>query len=147
MHTMKRTHKTTKLKANQPTNVYTIKDKHGNKVISTHHGTFATVRLKLNEENFHREIGTVLFDKREFHVRRQRTKHLLIKANAYGFNHYILDNAQMFDYVMLEDEHERWRIPRQTILEEGNFLHFKNNGGFELQIFMSLAQLEPFKVT
>jgi len=143
---MRRTRTKTKPKVNQPTNVFTIRDEEDNKIISTHHGTFATVRLKLKAENFHREIGTIRFAEREFHVKRIRTKHLMWNSKQYGFNHYILDNAKTFDFVVIEDEVEMFRIPREVMLEKGKFMHFKNNGGFELQTFVSLATLEPYKI-
>ena len=144
---MKKTRTTPKQKASAPTNVYTIKDSTGNKIISTHHGTFATIALKLNDENHHRSIGTIRFIELEFHVIRQRSKHLLIKAQSYGFNHYILDNAKLFDTVVIQDEYSTWRIPRAIMLEQGKFMHFKNNGGFELQIFVSLELLNEYQIS
>ena len=134
------------MKVNAPTNVYTIRDEEGNKIVSTHHGTFATIRLKLQEENFHRELGTIRFAEREFHVKRIRTKHLMWNTKQYGFNHYILDNAKTFDFVVIEDEVETFRIPREVMLEKGKFMHFKNSGGFELQTFVSLDTLAQCKI-
>lgn len=136
----------TKQRVNEPTNVFTISDDAGNKIVSTHHGNFATVRLKLNSENFHREIGIVHFDKREFHVKRQRTKHLMTRSRQYGFNFYILDNAKLFDTVVVQDEHFVCKIPREVMLKEGQFMHFKNSGGFELQVFVSLDTLGRYEV-
>jgi hypothetical protein len=129
-----------------PTNVLKIVDEEGNKIISTHHGTFATIHLHLKEENFQRKIGVILIPEREFHVKRDRTKHFMHRTRQYGFNHYILDNAKLFDTVVIEDEHARWRIPRTTMLEHGKFMHFKNNGGFELQVFVSLDTLAPYEI-
>lgn len=136
--------KQTTPKLRQPTNQFVIKDNDGNAIISAHHGSFCIVRLRLAEENFQREIGTIVFDKREMRVKRQRGKHLLKKANAYGFNHYILNNAKLFDFVVIEDEYTSWRIPREVMIKDGQFLHFKNSGGFELQIFVSLETLAPY---
>jgi hypothetical protein len=143
---MKQIYKKKKQKASVPTNVYYIKDEIGNTIISTHHGNFATICLKLNSENFQRQLGVVHFDKREFYVKRKREKHLMVRANSYGFNHYILDNALLFDNVVVEDEYHKWRIPRAIILEQGKFMHFKNNGGFELQLFVSLDTLSNYEV-
>lgn len=131
---------------NQPTNVFTIKDDEGNKIVSTHQGAFVNVRLKLNEENFYRNIGTIKISEREFYVKRDRTKHFMWRTRQYGFNHYILENAKLFDTVVIEDEHARWRIPRETMLQQGKFMHFKNHGGFELQVFVSLDTLAPYEI-
>ena len=65
---------------------------------------------------------------------------------AYGFNHYVLANAVTFDRVVIEDEYSKWSVPREYILTNGQYLHFKNNGGFELQIFIGLDKLEAFEV-
>lgn len=138
--------KTTKKPASAPTNVFTIVDEEGNKIVSTHNGHFARIHLKLKEENFQRNIGTIKIAEREFHVKRDRTKHFMWRTRQYGFNHYILDNAKLFDTVVIEDEHARWRIPRATMLEHGKFMHFKNNGGFELQVFVSLDTLAPYEI-
>ncbi len=127
--------------------MHTIKDDVGNRITSTNHGLFSTIRLKLSAENFHREIGQVIFDKREFHVKRQRSRHLMWRTREYGFNFYILDNAKMFDFVVVQDEHQTWRVPREVMLEEGRFMHFNNSGGFELQIFVKLATMDRYEVT
>jgi hypothetical protein len=55
-----------------------------------------------------------------------------------------LDNAKLFDDVLLIDDSGAYLIPRKYILEEGKFMNFKNNGGFELQIFLSLDLIEDF---
>ncbi len=60
-------------------------------------------------------------------------------------NHYILKEAKLFDMVVLNDEHSTWNIPREFILSKGNFLNFSNHGGFELQIFISLTDIDTFK--
>lgn len=135
-----------KTKVKVPSSVFTISDEEGNKIVSTHHGTFATIHLHLKEESFQRKLGTIRIEEREFHVKRDRTKHFMWRTRQYGFNHYILDNAKLFDTVVIEDEHACWRIPRTTMLEHGKFMHFKNNGGFELQVFVSLETLAPYEV-
>lgn len=142
---MNKTKKKTKTKVSAPTNVFTISDEEGNRIISTHHGTFATIHLHLKEESFQRKLGTIRIAEREFHVKRDRTKHFMWRTRQYGFNHYILFNAKLFDTVVIEDEHARWRIPRTVMLEHGKFMHFKNNGGFELQVFVSLDTLAPYE--
>ena len=78
-------------------------------------------------------------------VTRNRAKHLLQKGNAYGLNHKLLAEATRFDTVRIVDDYGRWDIPREFILENGKFLLFAKQG-FELQIFISLEQIERFKI-
>lgn len=91
-----------------------------------------------------RLVGELLEGQRVLRVTRKRGKHLLRKANAYGFNHFILSNAKKFDTVLLVDDFGAYRIPRQYILEHGEFLWFKEQG-FEKQIFLTLDKIIDFK--
>lgn len=79
-------------------------------------------------------------------VKRVRDKHLFRKFNAYGFNDYVLRNQTTFDWIRLsDDEGNHWKIPVTFISEYGKFLNFKQQG-FELQRFVSLEQIEQFRV-
>ena len=51
---------------------------------------------------------------------------------------------KQFNTIRLQDEFNRWTIPLQYILENGEFLFFKEQG-FEKQIFISLNKIEQFK--
>lgn len=84
---------------------------------------------------------------RQLEVMRERSKHLFRKFNAYGFNHYILANATLFDHVLLKEDNGVYKVPKEVILEKGKFMNFKNHGGFELQIFLPLNEIEKHKTT
>jgi len=90
-----------------------------------------------------RHIGRII--NRMYITKRNRKKHLLIKANAYGFNHHVLENGTTFDKVMLVEGENSYLIPVADILEYGSFLWFKTQG-FEKQIFMTLEQLRQYKL-
>lgn len=117
----------------------------GNELISEQNKDTILLYLALKEENYrNRKLGIILKDKRIFEAKRERNKHLFKKLDAYGFNYHIIKNAQAFDNVLLKDEYSTWLIPREFILENGKIMNFKNNGGFELQIFVSLEKIQPF---
>ena len=93
-----------------------------------------------------RRIGTITKSTRTIAVRRVRSKHLFRKFNAYGFNDYILRNQTTFDWIRLsDDEGNHWKIPVKFVMEHGKYLNFKEQG-FELQRFVSLDQIEQFRV-
>jgi hypothetical protein len=93
-----------------------------------------------------RLIGTVTKSTRTIVMRRKRAVHLFRKMNAYGFNDYVLRQAKTFDWIRLSDDlGNDWKIPKDYILNEGEYMNFKRQG-FELQRFVSLENLEQFKV-
>jgi hypothetical protein len=125
--------------------VVSVKDKFENEIISEQLPHIITLYLALKEEKYRkRMVGSIFPKQRIFEVKRERNKHLFLKLNAYGFNYHILSNAQLFDLIVLRDEYSTWRIPREYILENGQIMNFKNNGGFELQIFIPLEQINQF---
>jgi hypothetical protein len=101
--------------------------------------------LKLKSEKKLRRIGTVTKSTRTLEIKRKRDKHLHIKSNSYGFNYQVLDNKKTFDTIRLSDEFCDWKIPLSFIMEKGSFLFFKQQG-FEKQIFVTLEQIEQFRV-
>lgn len=101
--------------------------------------------LKLKSENKLRRIGTVTKSTKTLEVRRKRDKHLHRLSNSYGFSYHVLDNKKSFDTVRLSDEISDWKIPLSFIMDNGSFLHFKKEG-FEKQIFVTLEQIEPYRV-
>jgi len=127
--------------------VFIIKDEVGNIIESTHKVHIATLRLKLASEKHYRSIGSINMKYRQLEVVRERSKHLFRKFNAYGFNHYILANAILFDHVLLKEDNGVYNVPKEVILEKGKFMNFKNHGGFELQIFLPLEEIEKHKTT
>lgn len=103
------------------------------------------LKLKLKEDKL-RLIGTVTKSTRTIVMTRKRGIHLYRKINGYGFNHYVLKNAYTFDMIRLSDDTgSHWKIPVSYILENGSFLNFQKVG-FELQQFVSLEQIEQFRV-
>ncbi len=104
-----------------------------------------TVFLLLKGEGRKRKIGVITLSTRAMTIERKREEHLFRKNSSYGFNEYVLRKALDFDDIMLSDEHSHWRIPRTFILENGMYLNFSQNG-FELQQFVSLEQIEQFRV-
>ena len=93
-----------------------------------------------------RMIGTVTKSTRTIEMKRKRGKHLHYMSNSYGFNDYILREQTTFDWVRLSDDlGNYWKIPVSYILEKGKYLNFKGQG-FELQRFVSLENLEQFRV-
>jgi len=93
-----------------------------------------------------RMIGTVTKSTRTIEMKRKRAKHLHYMSNSYGFNDYILREQTTFDWVRLSDDlGNNWKIPVSYILEKGTYLEFKQQG-FELQRFVSLENLEQFRV-
>ena len=101
--------------------------------------------LKLLEHG-KRLIGTVTKSTRTIEMKRVQSIHLFRKMNAYGFNDYVLRNQTSFDWIRLSDDAgNHWKIPVSFILEKGEYMNFKEQG-FELQRFVSLNQLEQFRV-
>jgi hypothetical protein len=104
------------------------------------------IKLKLKKEKFSRLLGYVKLDEQTFYCKREKKKHLLIKADAYGFNYNLLNEAKRFDKVLLcIDKIDKYLIPNDYILSNGSFLWFKNEG-FERQIFLKRAEIERFNV-
>lgn len=122
-----------------------VSDTFGNNLIINRVINNLNLSLKLVGENRTRDIGYITISSRTFHVVRIRSKHLFLKNNSYGFNHKILADAKLFDSVELKDDKECWLVPKDYILQEGKFLHFKKDG-FERQIFIELSKIQQFKV-
>lgn len=128
------------------TSINTKVDTNGNTLEIAQANRFIQLKLRLTAERRARILGVIDCATRSFHVERKRSRHLFRKYRAYGFNHYVLANAVTFDRVVIEDEYTKWSVPREYILAHGQYLHFKNNGGFELQIFIALDKLEGYEI-
>ena len=115
-----------------------------NKIQTTNTPKTITIHLQLAGEAKKRKIGTITKSTKTISITRKRFKHLFVKANAYGFNAYILSNAKLFDKIKLKDELFEWKIPVKFILENGSYLMFKQQG-FEKQLFVTMNQIEQFK--
>lgn len=102
------------------------------------------LHLKLAKENRKRFLGSITKSTRTFNVRRVKVDHLHWKSNSYGFNEYIIKNSLRFETVCLTDDSKRYKIPKSFILEYGKHMFFKEQG-FELQLFVTLEDLEQFE--
>lgn len=125
--------------------IKSLSDEFGNLLISRNNGRRVLVSLKLVSEDKARRIGTINIAQKTIDMERNRAIHLFRKSNSYGFNHNLLKKTLLFDKVRLRDDQNEWLIPKDFILENGHFLNFKNQGGFELQIFLPLNIMEQFK--
>lgn len=96
------------------------------------------VELEIATEKSTRNVG-IIKDKTLF-VERSSDKHVHRKSNSYGFNYYLLKNVKYFDWVAInEDGVNFYVIPKQTIIDLGNVMYFKNSqdgNSFEVQIFL-----------
>lgn len=103
--------------------------------------------IRLAKESHRRHIGRINPSTRRLHVERSEDMHILKKANAYGFNHHVLKEAQTFDEVILHENGGRriYRMERKYMLNDGDFLFFKHQG-FERQIFLSKEWIEHYEV-
>ena len=131
-----------------------ISDEAGNFIIVD--GEFLKIKLK-TEVGRIRMVGQIDFEKRILHVIRHRSRHLHQKSKSYGFNYYVLSTAVTFDKIMLKEVSGsmtrtgnggkvlgRYIIPVDVILEKGHYLP-ESSSGFELQIFLTLEDMEQFK--
>jgi hypothetical protein len=125
-------------------NTAIVEDSFGNGIIVRRGGNTLRLSIRLANNPKERKIGDIDMPTRTLTVTRNRAKHLLQKGNAYGLNHKLLAEATRFDTVRIVDDFGRWDIPREYILENGKFLLFAKQG-FELQIFISLEQIQQFK--
>jgi hypothetical protein len=104
------------------------------------------IRLFIRAKKEERKLGLVDKNKRILIITRQRNKHLLTCNNSYGFNYLLLNEAQTFDTVLIRDDIAAFKVPREVILKDGEFLFFKNKG-FEKQIFIQLSKLERYCIS
>jgi hypothetical protein len=125
-------------------NTALVEDSFGNGIIVRRGGNTLRLSIRLANNPKERKIGEIDMSTRTLTVTRNRAKHLLQKGNAYGLNHKLIAEATRFDTVRIVDDFGRWDIPREYILENGKFLLFAKQG-FELQIFISLEQIQQFK--
>lgn len=122
-------------------------DENGNSISTSREDNIIQIFLKLKSETRKRKIGFVNTNTKTLHISRVRAKHLFRKLNGYGFCYQIIHDAKLFNQVRIKDDYFEWLIPTEFILDKNNaqFLHFKGNGGFELQVFISLDLMEQFK--
>lgn len=122
-----------------------ITSKEGHRFEADEKDGYLYITLHLKGKKAGRNIGRVRLADRVLEVNRKRDKHLMLKANAYGFNEYVLREAKRFDKVELKDEYGTYLFSRQLVLDMGKYLHFKEEG-FEKQIFLSLNIITNHKI-
>lgn len=103
------------------------------------------IRLQTNGSDYKRKIGVINLQGRFLFIRRVRAEHLHKKSNSYGFNHHILANATKFDKIKLADDFGTYVFPVSLVLEQGKFLHFKQQG-FERQLFLDLDIIKKHRI-
>lgn len=122
-----------------------IDDEGRDKVITEATDKRIALFLMLRSDKRKRKIGVITISTKTMEVKRDRHKHLFKRGSAYGFNEYVLKTTKKFDTIRLSDEYDDWKIPVRFIMENGRYLHFQGQG-YELQKFVSLEQIEQFKV-
>lgn len=105
------------------------------------------IYMRLTTERHRRHIGRISNEHRTMLTERISTKHILTKANAYGFNYHILSNAKKFDKILLyeADLHHLYMLEIKYMLSEGSFLFFKQQG-FEKQIFLTREWISHYQI-
>ncbi len=119
-------------------------DKYGNAITRWNGGTYT---LYLVSEKRKRIIG-VLNDSIMYMER--KAEHYHRKYGGYGFNYWLLVRSTVFEYVIMTCPDGRFKIPRQTIISMGKVFEFKYSGdgnSFEIQIFLKMSIIKPFKLT
>lgn len=134
----------TKQKIRTPDEIRTVSDDSGNLLKCINNGKRIIIWLKLASEKRHRKLGTINLKQKTLQIERNRSRHLMRKFDGYGFNHKLIADSKLFDTVRLTDDFSEWKIPKKFILDNGMFLNFKGQG-FEVQIFVTLNQIEQFK--
>jgi hypothetical protein len=120
---------------------FEVLDNSGNKILTEHFPSTVRILLQLKSEEKSRLIGTIDRATETLKIKRDRTRHLFLKNRSYGFNHNVLKLSKLFNKIHISDKEAKWLVTKEYILEKGEFLHFINNGGFELQIFVKLSVL------
>lgn len=118
-------------------------DRKGNQLIRYDNGAY-TLKL-ISENGRERQIG-LLVDRTMFVERKDN--HYFHKAHGYGFNYLLLKRSTVFDFVMITHNSDQYKVPRQTILDFGKVLEFKeaqDGNSFEIQTFLSFDIIKKYK--
>jgi len=105
-----------------------------------------TIHLKLKSEGKRRNLGTLYYHDRSFHVLRDSSKHYHYMTKSYGFNWSIIDDADLNikSIHLIVDRSEKYIIPKSILETYGRFLNFKQQG-FELQKFLPMDMIRKFR--
>ena len=114
-------------------------DEYGNKIFTINDGAY----LKLVDEKHPRKILDISDDgKFSKYVKKEN---IFRKTNSIGFNYHLLVEMEKVlkspvIQIAIEDIGE-FEIPAKDILEEKQFLNYKNNG-FEIQCFYPIEKMK-----
>jgi|688.fasta_scaffold1367623_1 hypothetical protein len=100
------------------------------------------VYLYLKEENRKRNIAKYEEATKTLLFSRDREKHLFRKINGYGFCYALIHLTDFCENIVVYDDFETFKITKSTLNKYGQIYNFKNHGGFETQIFISLENLK-----
>jgi hypothetical protein len=102
------------------------------------------VYLKLKAEQRSRLIGDCMFIERTMYVKRDSSKHLMLKINAYGFNWEVINDPMLhIQNINMTIDDTQYLVPKKVLMEEGMFLNFKQ-AGFELQKFLPMSVIAKY---
>lgn len=121
--------------------INSITDNYGNTIFASNNGKSVKLSLYLVAEKRRRRLGVINLKKRLLCVTRQREAHTLKNYNGYGFNYKIINEAKLFDKILIKDDYGTYLLPREEIANNGDVLNFVNKGGFELQVFYKIYKL------
>lgn len=99
------------------------------------------IYLYIKEENRKRNIARYDEETKTLFFLRDREKHLFRKINGYGFCYDLIHLEDFCENIVVFDNFETFRITKSTLNKHGEIMNFKNHGGFETQIFISLENL------
>ncbi len=98
-----------------------------------------------NELKRERYIGKIDPEKRILYISCVRGLALNHKYQAYGFCDKIIRYATKFDWVILRDDVQTFKVPVSDIIKHGQHLVTKQQG-FEKQIYITLEKLQEYIV-
>jgi hypothetical protein len=110
----------------------------------------ADITLVLRNEKRTRTVGKFDYSNSTLYVKRNSSKHLHLKTKSYGFNWTVINESAMFQvekiYLVEDEGAANFLFPVSILKEFGTFLMFQQQG-FELQKFLPVSLIEPFKIT
>lgn len=134
-------------------NVRVLRDSYGNTLVVEEESIWLVRKFDNGKRKM---VGQIDFDKRVLTVVRHVVRHLHKSSDGYGFCHYVLNTAKLFDRVLIREvsgnRTERGRggklvakylVPVSWILENGYFLQGVEYG-FNVRIFVKRSDLKQF---
>lgn len=114
---------------------FIYQDKDGQLVLNAD----GTISLRLLKERRTRHLGSIQRSTKGNMIYRkhEQKKNTFRKLNAWGINNNIVNflNTDQAMVIIYTEKGHYW-ITKARIKEHGQYLHFKKQGGYELQIFV-----------